>query len=132
MTFNKSAYEKQKIAERRAEFFGDKFCIKCGAKTNLVLHHKNPAEKEKPQDHAIWLWGKEKREKEIEKCIVVCSSCHSKIHSPIGQRIDKKVGVNGKLRSPLIHGTLSAYRTYKCRCDICIQAESKRVMSYRQ
>jgi hypothetical protein len=47
----------------------------------LDFHHENPEEKDLCVSTAIQNgWSKERIMKEIEKCIVLCSNCHRKLH----------------------------------------------------
>ena len=63
-----------------------KECIICGEDEYCCLdfHHKNPEEKEFTLSSEINS-GRKKEDiiKEINKCIVVCSNCHRKIHAGI-------------------------------------------------
>lgn len=47
----------------------------------LHFHHTNPSEKDDTIGNALRIgWGKERILKEIQKCIVLCANCHSKLH----------------------------------------------------
>jgi len=94
-------YAKLWVRKRRLEFFKDKVCEKCGSIEKLELHHKNPKEKE---DHKIWSWSEERREKELKKCVVWCRKCHSDYHHNLLKKEN--------------HGTHSKY-AHGCRCDLC-------------
>lgn len=107
-------YQRNWIASRRAEFFKDKECKNCQSKINLVLHHRNPEEKE---SHKIWSWSKERREQEIAKCDILCEKCHKKYHA--------------ELRRKLIHGTFTMYSEHGCRCDNCRNANTIKSRNYR-
>jgi hypothetical protein len=98
--------------KRRSDFFEGKKCKFCEGTENLVLHHINPKEKE---SHKIWSWTKERREKEIEKCIVLCSKCHMEYHASL-RRIKE-------------HG-ITMYGN-GCRCDICTMANKDSKREYR-
>jgi 5-methylcytosine-specific restriction endonuclease McrA len=69
----KREYQKEWIAKRRNEYFANKVCAICGANNNLELDHINSEEKE---THRIWSWCKEKRDKELKKCQILCEQCH--------------------------------------------------------
>lgn len=58
---------------RRAAFFADKVCVKCGATEQLELDHIDRRQK---KHHAIWSWSEKRREAEIAKCQVLCRECH--------------------------------------------------------
>jgi len=70
-------YQRKWIAKRRAEYFSDKCCAECSSNKELELHHIDPTKK---IAHNIWSWSKEKREKEISKCKVLCRWCHIDDH----------------------------------------------------
>lgn len=84
---------KAKAEKRQTEmraWFEDKFasilfCCKCGEKERCCLdfHHINPKEKEYQIARIIKTHSKETIEKEVSKCIVVCSNCHRKIHASL-------------------------------------------------
>ena len=100
-------YQRKWRAKRRAEFFADKSCVECGSKEKLELDHIDRTEKTRKTDHGIWTWAKEKQEKELKKCQILCHDCHWK-----KTRQDLGYG-------RLIHGTITAYKNYKCRCPSC-------------
>lgn len=110
-------YQRKWVARRREAFFCDKKCTHCGIDKDLQLHHLDPAQKE---SHSIWGWGDERRLPEIEKCIVLCRSCHYKVHG-------KKIGRTC--------GKLSTYK-YGCRCNKCkavaYEYNRNRRLKYRQ
>lgn len=58
-------------------------CLVCGeARTPcLDLHHVNPAEKEGNISHLMEKGSDEKFQREIEKCVVLCSNCHRIWHA---------------------------------------------------
>lgn len=66
-------YQRKWKARRRADFFADKCCVRCGSTERLELDHKDPKLK---ISHNIWSWSKERREAEIAKCQVLCNECH--------------------------------------------------------
>lgn len=83
--------EKKRIFGRRddlvkwlKEYKSRLSCVICGENTPICLdfHHKDKDTKEFTlggiRRHG---WGLEKMKKEIEKCIVLCSNCHKKIHA---------------------------------------------------
>lgn len=74
-------YQKNWIKARRESFFNGKVCFNCGSVDSLVLHHRNPEEKE---SHKIWSWSEKRRLAEIAKCDVLCESCHISIHKEMG------------------------------------------------
>jgi hypothetical protein len=102
-------YQRQWMKRRREEWMENHpLCIRCGSSKNLVVHHVNPSEK---IDHKVWSWSEDRRNKELEKCIVICAKCHNKEHHP-RSNLDE------------VHGTVAGYRTHYCRCDQCRRANA--------
>ncbi len=85
---------KQIVAEHKLG--GCKFCSEKDPVT-LDFHHVNPKEKDLSISVIIHRYTTNKLVKEIEKCIVLCSNCHRKLHaygedvgsSPIGTAMVK-------------------------------------------
>ncbi len=48
-------------------------CIKCGNKERLEVDHIDPSKK---ISHRVYSWSKERRDKELSKCQVLCYDCH--------------------------------------------------------
>lgn len=71
----KREYQRKWIANRRAEFFKDKSCAKCGSTESLELDHIDRLTK---VSNSIWSWSQVRREEELAKCQVLCSDCHLK------------------------------------------------------
>jgi hypothetical protein len=69
-------YTRKWVAARRAAFFKDKSCVKCGSIERLELDHIDPKQKRRKSDHALWSWTEHKRNEEIAKCQVLCHKCH--------------------------------------------------------
>lgn len=72
---------RKRVKLKLIEYKGGK-CVKCGYNKcieALHFHHVDPKEKD------FSISGKtlsfEKMKKEVDKCILVCSNCHSEIHS---------------------------------------------------
>jgi hypothetical protein len=72
---------RKRVKIKLIEYKGGK-CVKCGYNKcieALHFHHVDPKEKD------FSISGKtlsfEKMKKEVDKCILVCSNCHSEIHS---------------------------------------------------
>lgn len=72
------SYQRQWVARRREHWFATKACEKCGSPGNLEIHHLDPAIK---ISHVIWSWSEERRDAELEKCIVLCTVCHHDLHA---------------------------------------------------
>lgn len=97
-------YQRQWMSARRAEYFEDKRCARCGTIENLELDHIDPRLKD---TNSIWSWSKERRELELEKCQVLCYTCHKDKH---------------KAR----HGTRYCYDRLRCRCAACVTVNINR------
>lgn len=65
-------------------------CCKCPENDPICLdfHHIGD-DKEAAISTKITNWGKEKLQKEMNKCIIICSNCHRKLHA--GLIINKKL-----------------------------------------
>jgi transcription elongation factor Elf1 len=75
---------RKEIAEWLTEYKSHLECIKCGERTTVCLdfHHIDQSTKDRSVALSIrWGWGKERIKKEIQKCIVLCSNCHRKLHA---------------------------------------------------
>lgn len=95
-------YQRRWKAKRRADFFKDKACAKCGSSERLELDHVDPKLK---VSHSIWSWSEPKRAAELAKCQVLCHSCHWQKTLLSIPKTD--------------HGRGSMYQRHKCRCDLC-------------
>lgn len=80
----------EKCMERRtalrlriSNYKSDKGCFFCKENEPVCLdfHHKNPNEKEGNVGNLITKAGEKRTLEEIEKCVVVCSNCHRKLHA---------------------------------------------------
>lgn len=69
----KREYQRRWLAQRRADFFADKKCVKCGSTDRMELDHIDPATK---IANNIWSWTESRRLSEIAKCQVLCHDCH--------------------------------------------------------
>jgi transcription elongation factor Elf1 len=60
-------------------------CLVCGEDeaTCLDFHHLDATQKDFTISQAFLYYGKDKIEKELSKCVVLCSNCHRKIHAKI-------------------------------------------------
>lgn len=95
-------YQRQWVANRKAEFFKDKTCARCSSVNKLELDHIEP---ELKVSHRVWTWTKVKRLEELNKCQILCESCH----------MDKTL----EQRAKTDHGRAQMYQAHKCRCDEC-------------
>ncbi|AVI04753.1 HNH endonuclease [Mycobacterium phage LifeSavor] len=107
-------YQRQWIAKRRADFFADKRCVKCGSTEELNLDHIDPTKK---VSHNIWSWSQVRRDAEIAKCQVLCLPCHK-----------DKTAADRKYKR--LHGHVGTYDRWGCRCGLCKAA--KRVKNAKQ
>lgn len=102
-------YQRQWMAKRRSEFFAGKACCHCGSTEKLELDHIDRTTK---ISHNIWSWTEEKRNKELDKCQILCYTCHK-----------------GKSRifdiKQAVHGGYSMYWTHDCRCEECLEWKAK-------
>jgi len=96
------AYQRTWLRTRKARFFEGKVCVDCGSSVGLCIHHRNPEEK---VSHRIWSWKLSRILAELEKCDIVCRSCHAKRH--------------GAHR----HGSRAMY-SRGCRCAACRSAKA--------
>lgn len=67
-------------------------CEVCGETTPCCLdfHHLDPQEKERTISEFARVATVEQLKQEIEKCVVLCSNCHRKVHAGL-------IGASGKL-----------------------------------
>lgn len=71
-----SAYQRERQRRvRDAWFMENGPCVDCGSEENLELDHVDPSTKE---SHKVWSWSKERRERELMKCVARCSTCNTK------------------------------------------------------
>ena len=75
--------ERQRELKRKAVEFKGGFCEDCGKVYHQVVydfHHKNPSEKDFTiSEFKSLKWCKE-IEKELDKCVLLCSNCHRLRH----------------------------------------------------
>jgi hypothetical protein len=74
---------RHKLMEDVTTYKVSKGCFFCPEKTGVCLdfHHINPNLKEDRISQLIVQNGRKKTFDEIEKCIVICSNCHRKLHA---------------------------------------------------
>ena len=115
-------YAREWAAARRVAWFADKKCVKCGSIQNLQIDHKDPNTKDASlranHTNSIWSWSRERREKELNKCQVLCKSCH-------------KEKTSAERRAHLKHGMRGMYTKVKCRCTLCREANAKYMRGWR-
>lgn len=95
-------------------------CKLCGEVDykKLQLDHIKSTEKE-IEISLLLNVSKEKFEKELKKCQVLCKLCH----------IEKTIIEAGKKLAKYMHGTLSSYRY--CHCKLCREAKRIYTAKYR-
>lgn len=106
-------YQRLRLRQRRAEWFADKCCVRCGSRDRMELDHKDPTTK---VSHNIWSWAPERFAEEVAKCQALCYYCH-KNKTRLEQRSTAK------------HGTLAKYKGNwrsrdGCRCTPCRAANT--------
>ena len=79
----------QKYSDRLRDFINnlksESGCSQCPEKDwrCLDFHHRNPSEKTIEIVRAVRLgWGRDRIQKEVDKCDVLCANCHRKFHRP--------------------------------------------------
>ncbi len=81
---NKTYRNKQRLKDVILDYKQGKKCCRCGFDNPIALdfHHRNPKDKEFSISKAsIKGIGKEKLDKEIAKCDILCANCHRIEHS---------------------------------------------------
>jgi hypothetical protein len=91
-------------------------CYFCDSFDDLEIHHIDPQEKD---THRIWSLSDEKIRQELEKCVAICNTCHTRYHAL-------------QLMKPYVHGKCHTYNKYGCRCNDCVQARSEYNREYRK
>lgn len=104
--------------KRRAkvrEYLGGS-CVKCGATENLEVDHIDWSTKSFTISNNLQVsW--ERMVKELDKCQLLCSSCHKE-----KTRLDHKDRPHWN-RGNWKHGSITGYHK-GCRCDLCKEAQS--------
>lgn len=99
-----------KLRNEALQRFGGK-CVQCGATENLEFDHIDPSTKV-GQMGDMFLWAKARREAELLKCQLLCSTCHS----------NKTIVDLGQQKARGEHGRISTRRY--CACDLCKKAHA--------
>lgn len=114
-------YQRERYA-RRMNYARDALgatCNECGTTTQLHLHHIDPETKYRNISTMASKYSEERFNTELDKCILLCSRCHSSLTAKVN-----KTGGRNKW-AEIKHGTLWAYGGYKCRCPECRETKSK-------
>jgi hypothetical protein len=87
-TIGKSShkYKKRRIRNAVKQMCGNTCSVCHRNRKDLQFHHVNPSDKLFNISDIYGKVGKEKLLVEIDKCILVCSSCHRKIHKEMRRR----------------------------------------------
>ena len=107
-TFNRQWRLKRVV--RMHELLGGK-CAVCGAVAPLEVHHKDPAQKSFDPKSQLYAWSRALEE--LKKCELLCDVCHQDKH--------------GRAQ----HGSRGMYVRHKCRCELCVQANSAYMRPYQ-
>jgi 5-methylcytosine-specific restriction endonuclease McrA len=113
----KRAYQRQWMKKRRQAWIDSKggCCARCGATDSLEVDHIDPAKKTMEPSY-IWSRTAAAVAEELSNCQVLCSRCH----------LNKTFGTTG-----IRHGTTNGYKHYKCRCQLCRDANAASVQRQR-
>lgn len=110
-------YQKVWVRERRQDWINlNGPCKKCGSTQSLEIDHIDPKLKTMAAS-SIWSRRQEVREKELANCQVLCKKCH----------LEKTLSERPKP----VHGSITMYDDYKCRCEPCRAVKSKKEMKRR-
>lgn len=109
-------YQRVWLANRRAEYFADKVCVRCGKDKHLDIDHVDPMQK---VSHRIWAWSRKRREAELAKCQVLCRDCHN-----------AKTAIDMGWQ-PGVHGASQVY-SKGCRCEVCRESHRQRMKEWRE
>ena len=116
-----NAYMKARYKKRREfalAYLGGK-CVHCGATEDLEFDHIDRKEKEATIADMM-LWAKDRLLKELDKCQLLCKSCHN----------EKTLKDLNKKNAKNSHGTISSYRY--CKCHLCKTAKSEYTKKKKQ
>ena len=70
------SYQNDWMKRRRIEWCNSNGpCVDCDTWENLTVDHEDASQK---VSHRIWSWSKERRDRELAKCVVRCWPCHMK------------------------------------------------------
>lgn len=99
---------KDKYKKSMIEFLGGR-CVKCGSIDNLEFDHIIRSSKKFCVGGNLGLVRGRLKE-ELLKCQLLCHDCHLK-------KTNKELS-----RGVPVHGTISTYNNYKCKCTKCRRA----------
>lgn len=119
---DKNRYHLLRYHNRRKfmfEYLGNK-CAICGSTENLEIDHTDNLPDKIPLSK-LWGISYDRLINELQKCQVLCKSCHTE--KSISERGHNPGGK---------HGTPYYYKRYKCRCDLCVEANRKYAREYKR
>ena len=119
-------YQKKRYAERKAwahSLLGN-ICARCGDETGpFDVDHIDPTEKTFQVSTGYSKFSKKRLAEELEKCQLLCQPCH------ITKSRKDLAAIKGQ-REYWEHGTLTGYRTRRCRCDECARQHRDHYRQY--
>lgn len=119
-------YMTKRYHKRRSqaiEYLGKK-CNVCGVDTDLEIDHVNPEEKAFDLGKALSGWSWSRIVEELNKCQLLCKSCHdAKTRREGSTRFGK--------RERWEHGTVAGRRR-GCKCRQCLDARARYMVDYRK
>ena len=116
----KSREYKRLWMNRRRDFWVDYMgskCVSCGSVERLEFDHIDRTTK-KYEPRMLWSRSIETIIEELMKCQLLCHDCHN-----LKTRME-----NTKVHS---HGSYTLYKKFKCRCQLCKDANAARVKAQR-
>jgi hypothetical protein len=102
--------------QKLIDYLGGK-CVRCGSTENLEFDHIDPSQKSFgiSKSHLPF----EKLKDELDKCQLLCKSCHKKKSN---QELSIKFTKTG---DQITHGIVATWMRRKCKCVICEAAKRK-------
>lgn len=88
-------------------------CLRCADVKALEFDHIDPQKKTKNIPELL-LGSLKRLDEELEKCQLLCRACHL-------QKTADEYERTGRTRVSELHGNISAYQNYSCRCEICLK-----------
>jgi len=87
-------------------------CVMCGSKEDLEFDHIDPNTKKNTISN-MWTSNKEVLQEELNKCQLLCHSCHLEKSHNEGDYV--------RNHKSWEHG-ISGYINHKCRCEDCVNS----------
>lgn len=92
-------------------------CVDCGVSSSLEFDHIDPKDKAFNVAKAFTSMAETKLWKELQKCVLRCSDCHSKKTNGVDNAVGHGEGKTGKRN---------------CRCDLCKPLKNAYAMNFRR